>query len=386
MQNTLAPEIATTRRRTGAEIPAAHAVEALRPLQTPVRPASPAAHMPPLPGATNRDATVSGEPDVAGTTVANADRAETGGESAAAAVANHAKGAIGAAVSHGPVGNAVVFGRLPATAYAGEFAIGDIGPLLNAVKARLCRTVSDVSGSSGVLTTQGGVQSIRSGVLECVAALDQIQATLARELERRDGLEMEISDTQAALAQALAELAGTQAGERYARHLAQHDSLTSLPNRGYFVERLDAELTSLPMRQHAIAVLYLDLDDFKPINDRYGHDTGDELLRIVGVRLSRSVRMDDMVCRLGGDEFGCLLPDVQGRAQLASLATKLIDIIAAPLQVGKRKLTVRPSIGIALGPEHGNTSEDLLKKADLAMYHAKRHQSGFAFFDHATQR
>jgi diguanylate cyclase (GGDEF)-like protein len=379
MQNILAPEIPTTRLRTSAEVPAVDAAEAFRTPQPPVPPEWPAAQVASRPGATNREAAAA-----AGARGAEAHRAETDRGSGATMVANDAMGGNGSAVSHGPVGNAVVFGRLPAAAYTGEVAIGDVGPLLNAVKARLCRTVSEAGGSSPVPSSHSGLQPIRSGVLECVAALDQIQSTLARELERRDGLEMEIADTQAALAQALAELAGTQAGERYARHLAQHDSLTSLPNRGYFVERLDAELTSLPMRQHAIAVLFLDLDDFKPINDRYGHDTGDELLRIVGVRLSRSVRMDDMVCRLGGDEFGCLLPDVQGRAQLASLATKLIEVIAAPLQVGKRKLKVRPSIGIALGPEHGNTSDDLLKKADMAMYHAKRHQSGFAFFDHAT--
>jgi diguanylate cyclase (GGDEF)-like protein len=275
--------------------------------------------------------------------------------------------------------DAAVFGRSSGSAYHGDVASQDLGELLSAVNARLRRTVGDGPLPSRGEAGERHLQSMRTAVLECVAALDQIQSTLKLEMERRDGLEVEVGDIQAALAQALADLAGTQAGERYALHLAQHDSLTSLPNRAFFLERLDTELASLRMRRQSLAVLYLDLDEFKPVNDRYGHGTGDELLRIVGIRLSRSVRIDDMVCRLGGDEFACLLVDVQGRAQLGALAQKLIDTVAAPLQVGKRKLVVRPSIGIALSPEHGSSSEDLLRRADEAMYHAKRQRTGFSF-------
>lgn len=275
----------------------------------------------------------------------------------------------------------VVYGRFSRATVAGDLAIGDLPELLSAVKVRLRAMVIETPPGASRNAARPPVPTVRSGVLECVLALEQIQASLARELERRDALEMEIADTQAALAQALADLAGTQAGERHARHLAQHDSLTSLPNRAFFLERLEAELSALPMRHHCLAVLYLDLDAFKPINDQYGHAMGDELLRIVGIRLSRAVRMDDMVCRLGGDEFACLLADVQGRAQLASLARKLIDAVAAPLKVGKRRLLVRPSVGIALCPEHGSSSETVMRNADQAMYQAKRHQTGFAFFD-----
>jgi diguanylate cyclase (GGDEF)-like protein len=203
---------------------------------------------------------------------------------------------------------------------------------------------------------------------------DRMQARLQTELQaaHRD------------LSEARHELVGTRAGERRARHMAQHDELTTLPNSGFFRDRLDQALSPDAPRAPALAVLYLDLDGFKPINDQHGHDTGDELLRIVAQRLRRSVRAEDMVCRLGGDEFACLLSDPMGRDQLSQLASKLFDTIAAPLQVGALELSVRPSIGIAVCPADGNTAASLLKRADTAMYRAKRRQLGFAFFDRRT--
>ena len=179
-----------------------------------------------------------------------------------------------------------------------------------------------------------------------------------------------ISNT--ALAQARAELVGTQAGERRARHLALHDSLTSLPNRGHFVERLENALALTAPQRRALGVMYLDLDDFKPINDAHGHAAGDELLRIVAARLSRVMRAEDMVSRLGGDEFGCLLSGLDDRAQLVQLAGKVFDAVSAPCKVGPLRLVVRPSIGIAMCPGDGDTSEVLLHNADAAMYQAKR--------------
>jgi diguanylate cyclase (GGDEF)-like protein len=218
-------------------------------------------------------------------------------------------------------------------------------------------------------------------VLDCVHDLGLLQGMLAHDLGRFQQLELDLFDTRTALAQARAELDGTRAGEQRARHLAQHDSLTLLPNRSHFRERLDDALglSDHPLRQ-PLAVLYLDLDGFKPINDRHGHDAGDELLRIVAARLSRAVRAGDMVSRLGGDEFACLLADLPGRQQLCQLACKLFDAVSAPVKVGKLQLTVRPSIGIAICPTDGATTDALLKSADAAMYAAKRDRTGYAFF------
>ena len=251
----------------------------------------------------------------------------------------------------------------------------DWNDLFNAVKDRLRSTVAEPDSLAS------NAHRVRASVLECVQALDQLHATLSHEFERSQQLEVDVRSAQAALAQAHAELIGTQAGEQRARHMAMHDSLTSLPNRTCFFERLDHALAIAPSQQQPLALLYLDLDGFKRINDEHGHDAGDELLRIVAARLSRTVRAGDLVSRLGGDEFSCLLTDVRSREQLAQLAGKLLDAVSAPLQMGALKFSVRASIGIAVCPTDGKSSEALLKSADAAMYQAKRQRSGHAFFD-----
>lgn len=264
-----------------------------------------------------------------------------------------------------------------------DIAIEDCNDLLNAVTARLRLTVG--TGLSSIpmphLQLQNSASQVQTNILECAMALEQLHMTLTHEFERRQELELEVFDAKTALAQSRAELVGTQAGERRALHLALHDNLTSLPNQSFFRERLDHALTrAMPQRQ-ALAVMYLDLDGFKPINDTHGHAAGDELLRIISARLARTVRAEDMVSRLGGDEFACLLDDFPSREQLNHLAGKLFDAVSAPCKIGQLELTVRPSIGIAMCPTDGTTTEALLKNADAAMFHAKRHQTGYAFFD-----
>jgi diguanylate cyclase len=266
-----------------------------------------------------------------------------------------------------------------------DVSIRDWDVMLRAVKARLRLTVGERLGAPHEPQVRDAVGRVQASVLECVAALDQLHATLTHELSRHQQLELEVFDAQTALAQARAELVGTQAGERHALHLALHDGLTSLPNRSFFRERLDHALAHLEPQRPALAVLYLDLDGFKPVNDEHGHATGDQMLRIVAARLTRAVRADDMVSRLGGDEFACLLGALPpGRVQLSRLACKLFDAVSAPFKIGKLKLTVRPSIGIAMCPTDGATADILLKNADAAMYHAKRHHTGYAFFDQRT--
>jgi diguanylate cyclase (GGDEF)-like protein len=183
------------------------------------------------------------------------------------------------------------------------------------------------------------------------------------------------------LAAVQAELTALRLSEGRARHLARHDALTELPNRRQFCNRLDDALKPGQAVRPALAVLFVDLDDFKSINDQHGHDTGDQLLCIVARRLRASIRSADLVCRLGGDEFACLLSQTMGQTQLSRLAAKLFDTVSAPLQVGSLQLCVRPSIGIAVCPNDGDTPRTLLKRADAAMYRAKRNQLGFAFFD-----
>ncbi len=251
--------------------------------------------------------------------------------------------------------------------------------LLGGIEARLSESVADRPDGPHSLELPAGSGRVRASVMECVAALRQFHLTLHTELARRHAMELQVFDAQTALAQLRAELAGTRAGEQRARHLALHDSLTALPNRSFFHEQLGRTLDQTPPLRQAFAVLYLDLDGFKAINDAHGHGIGDQLLGIVAQRLHRAIRCEDMVSRLGGDEFACLVIGLSSQQQLCRLASHLFDTVSAPVRIGGLRLTVRPSIGIAQCPDDGVTAESLVEKADAAMYHAKREQIGYAF-------
>ena len=257
-----------------------------------------------------------------------------------------------------------------------DVAMSDWGDLLAAVKGRLGSLATDTA-TQRAQTTQG----VQAALLDCVTALDQLQQTLTHELGRR---QLEIFDARTALAHTRAELVGTRASETHARHLAAHDPLTMLPNRKHLHERLSRALTAVGADRPALAVLFLDLDGFKRINDDHGHDAGDQLLKIIAARLHRAVRADDMVGRLGGDEFGLLLTGVADRAPLRQLAGKLLSAVAAPMRIGKLTLGVRASVGIAICPVDGDNADQLLHNADAAMYVAKRNRNGHAFFSEST--
>ena len=259
-------------------------------------------------------------------------------------------------------------------------AAADWSLLFSAVQHRLRIIVGDPVDATGALPAQRPLARVNVEVLECVAALDTLAASLAHELGRCQRLESELAESLSALAQARAELVDTRGEEQRARHLAFHDSLTELPNRRCFGEQLDRLLATKEPASPGFAILYLDLDGLKAINDSNGHDTGDELLRIVATRLRWALRAQDMVGRLGGDEFACLVSELVNRDQLVHLACKLFDTVSAPVQIGRCRLIVRPSIGISTHPADGATTTALLNKADIAMYRAKRDQTGYAFF------
>lgn len=253
-------------------------------------------------------------------------------------------------------------------------ALGDLAVLLSAMQARLRGATGDIG--AGDASPQASKD--QGTILECAEALGQLHTLFADEVARHDALKMEVFDAHTALAQARAELRGTQAGERQARHRALHDGLTALPNRSFFMEELSLALRAT--RAPGMAVMYLDLDEFKPINDLHGHAVGDEMLRIVAARLARVMRSQDVVSRLGGDEFACLLKGLNDRERLRQLATEMHNAVSAPCKIGALTLSVRPSIGIACCPDDGNSVEDLLNNADAAMYRAKRAGSGHVFF------
>ena len=165
-------------------------------------------------------------------------------------------------------------------------------------------------------------------------------------------------------------------------HQALHDSLTGLPNRSFFSQRLDRVFTRGQRADAVIACLFIDLDNFKVINDSLGHAAGDDLLRTVAERLKDSVRPEDMVARLGGDEFVILLEDMADPEQTAAIARRVSDQLKRPVSLAGRELFVTASIGIAAGHSGHGGPKDLLRDADVAMYQAKTGgKAGFVFFD-----
>lgn len=152
--------------------------------------------------------------------------------------------------------------------------------------------------------------------------------------------------------------------------LAWHDALTGLPNRAQFNARLDA-LCAAP-GDGAHAVLFIDLDGFKPINDTLGHDAGDTALKIAAQRLRHELANDDLVARIGGDEFVVLCPNVANGAAASAIGERLLAAVAQTMNLGGTSCRMGASIGVAMLPLHGRTPSDILTAADHAMYAAKR--------------
>lgn len=159
------------------------------------------------------------------------------------------------------------------------------------------------------------------------------------------------------------------------RHLATHDQLTGLANRTLLMEALNRSLALAARQGRRVGLLFLDLDGFKPVNDHFGHGTGDCLLQAVANRLLSSIRKSDTLCRQGGDEFVLLVPEVEDLAQLLSLAEKLLLSLQEPYPDLPSGITIGASIGVACWPEHAEDADGLLDAADNAMYQAK-HQGG----------
>ncbi|MBK7846698.1 MAG: EAL domain-containing protein [Zoogloea sp.] len=173
-----------------------------------------------------------------------------------------------------------------------------------------------------------------------------------------------------------------KASEARIAYLAQHDPLTGLPNRTLLQDRLDQALAHAVRHGSRIAVLFLDLDRFKTINDSLGHMTGDRLLQGVALRLSECTRETDTISRQGGDEFLIVLTDVDGPDDAARVAEKILDRLGPPFDIDGQLLATSFSIGIALFPDDGKCAESLMKNADTAMYHAKESgRNTYRFFD-----
>ena len=158
-----------------------------------------------------------------------------------------------------------------------------------------------------------------------------------------------------------------------------HDALTGLPNRALFYDRLEHGLDQSKRHGWSLAVMFMDLNKFKEINDAHGHDIGDKVLLTIAKRLTENTRSDDTICRFGGDEFLYLLMEVKNEDEVTNIIKKLIKKIALPINEAGLKLVIKASIGVAIYPKNANNTEALIKSADEAMYAAKRNKLGYAF-------
>jgi diguanylate cyclase (GGDEF)-like protein len=254
-------------------------------------------------------------------------------------------------------------------------------PLSNDVRLALSgKVVSHRSGSSLAVYVPLWLESSRrpAGAVEISVAYSRIEA----------GVRDRTNNYSLLIFLGLAILYGTlfrivaQASKALRRqaelneHQALHDSLTDLPNRTLFHDRVRQALTWARREHVAVAVMIMDLDRFKEVNDTLGHASGDELLKQVGLRLQESLRESDTVARLGGDEFGVLLPKVVDAEAAVAVARKLRTTLEEPFTIHGLALQMEASIGIALFPDHGTDVQSLLQRADVAMYVAKEHPAG----------
>ena len=167
------------------------------------------------------------------------------------------------------------------------------------------------------------------------------------------------------------DITARKAAEEQIKHLAHHDTLTNLPNRTLFNDRLQQALAIAKRDKAHMALMFIDLDEFKPINDTYGHAVGDLLLKEVAVRIQDCLRESDTVARMGGDEFTVLLPTIDAKQDASIVAEKIRHALNQPFELASNSLLISSSIGIAIYPEHGSDEKSLLKNADTAMYYAK---------------
>jgi len=240
---------------------------------------------------------------------------------------------------------------------------------LASANAVLRQEVTDLGAPPGVEDALEKTEVIEEKVHVAAEKLSEVNLALKQEVRERHVLEFRLA-------------AVTERAEA-SRHAAFHDQLTGLPNRALFNDRLDHGLAQAKRHDRKLVVMFIDLDDFKNVNDTHGHDAGDEVLKTIATRLAASARDDDTVSRHGGDEFLYLLTEVGDEQDLALIVEKIIASIQMPCDVTvdgvKVNVCISASIGVAVFPKDGTTAQALVKSADKAMYQAKPGPTRYAF-------
>lgn len=227
-------------------------------------------------------------------------------------------------------------------------------------------------------------EDVELKVAQAAQDLNKVNAELDKEVTIREGIESELADTKAIVTDLRDDLSKIRAKEEETRKIALQDALTKLPNRVLFEQILDKVLDQAKRNHWELALLFMDIDNFKHFNDQYGHDIGDKVLLMVANRLQACVRDEDTCCRWGGDEFICLLLEVKQEVDVIQIADKVGKHIAKPWEFNEAVYSVTVNIGIAIYPTDGETADILFKNADKAMYNAKRTKKGVRLFREST--
>lgn len=263
------------------------------------------------------------------------------------------------------------------------------------VKAKVEACASDLATANGLVKdriTEGETVlpaaealensvAVEAQVLECADDLKQVTDNLAQGVAKVKEVEQNLNRSHEALAQSETALAASRDAERAASRRAMHDQKTGLPNRTLFDDRLAQAIAGAERHGWTLAVMFLDLDQFKAVNDTHGHAAGDTVLTIVAERLLNNTRDEDSVCRNGGDEFLYLLIDPAGRDNVARIAGHLRVTLARPIAINGLQVVITPSIGISLYPDHATNADTLVTCADAAMYRSKRLGTGWEFYE-----
>lgn len=222
-----------------------------------------------------------------------------------------------------------------------------------------------VATSRPVVAALNQSETIEINVQEAASELIAVNAALAVEIDERHHLEAQLAATAIALHE-------SRAAELKSRQSALHDAVTGLPNLTLFNDRLNTALAQAHRHGWRLAVMFIDLDDFKFINDEHGHQIGDRVLQIVARRLQTMVRSSDTLSRRSGDEFLFLMLEAKDKLTVASFAARIVTNICETCNIDGLKLNVSASVGLAIFPEDGRTAQALLERADVAMYDVKR--------------
>jgi len=201
-------------------------------------------------------------------------------------------------------------------------------------------------------------------VLNIIAGVTQVFMTVKLPLRREDG-------SIYALCGISTDISERKDTEEHMQHMAQYDALTHLPNRALFSDRLQQAITAAERNSTRLALMFIDLDRFKPVNDTFGHAVGDLLLKDVALRIQDCLRESDTVARIGGDEFVVLLPVIESEQDAGKVGKKILDALKQPFELAGHTLKIGSSIGVAVYPDHGSEEKLLVRSADIAMYHAK---------------